>query len=77
MDRDPLADVHAGVPPREVLDDVQDAAGVYDRLLAQGRRLHFDTSGPRLRIEVQDLEGRVLHELYPAGVLAVAASAVI
>jgi hypothetical protein len=62
-------------PPPSVLEDVSRAARRYDELGAQGRRLHFELVGGRLRVELRDLEGNVLRHVSPAEALAVACGA--
>jgi hypothetical protein len=64
-------------PPPEVLDEMANAAAVYDRLSAQGRELRFtrDATSGRTQIEVRDRGGNLLGQLSPAQALDLAAGA--
>lgn len=54
-------------PPPEVRDEVRAAARAANRLHELGRELRFEVGGEgeRLRIEVRDLDGRVLRTVPP------------
>ncbi len=62
-------------PPHEVLQQMGQAARVYDTLHTQGRELHFahDEASGRMKIEVRDTRGNVLRMLSPSEALQVAA----
>ncbi len=64
-------------PPAEVIDQMTDAAQIYERLSSQGRELRFarDEASGRTTIEVRDRRGNVLKQLSPAQALDVAAGA--
>lgn len=65
-------------PPAEVLDAIGAAGRVAQELHAQGRELRFippsehDGGDGRVRIEVRDLDGRVLRTIPPSEALDVA-----
>ena len=60
-----------GSPPAEALREVEAAARRYDWLRENGRELRFtvDEETRRVRIEVRDLEGRLLREIPPSQAL--------
>jgi flagellar protein FlaG len=63
-------------PPPQVLEEMADAAKVFDSLRAQARELHFETSGEgRVVVTVRDLDGNVIRTIPPAKALEVAAGA--
>lgn len=68
-------DTFPSSPPREVLDEMANAARVHHALRAHGRELHFahDGQSGRMTIEVRDAAGRVLRAISPAEALDVAA----
>jgi hypothetical protein len=59
-------------PPPEVIAEMLAAQRAVDEMHARGRTLHFAMDGPRVRIEVQDLDGNVLKEIPPSRALEVA-----
>jgi flagellar protein FlaG len=60
-------------PPPAVLEDMHVAARVAEELRAQGRELHFETTGNgRVIVQVRDLDGNVIRTIPPAGALEVA-----
>lgn len=63
-------------PPPEVLRQVDAASQRYDWLRENGRELRFeyDRDAGRIRVEVRDLEGRLLREIPPSGALDAVAS---
>ena len=65
------ADTLPSAPPAEALRDVEAAARRYDWLRENGRELRFtiDHESGRVRIEVRDLEGRLLREIPPSQAL--------
>ena len=61
-------------PPPQVLEEMADAAKVFDTLRAQARELHFETTGDgRVTVTVRDLDGNVIRTIPPAKALDVAA----
>jgi hypothetical protein len=58
-------------PPPEVLAEMLAAQRAIDDMHARGRTLHFAMDGPRVRIEVHDLDGNVLKEIPPSRALEV------
>ena len=62
-------------PPESVWREVDDAAGVWEDLHADGRELHFalDPQSGRLTIEMRDLEGNVITAVSPSEALSIAA----
>jgi hypothetical protein len=67
-------DVAAGSPPPEVLEAIAGAAAAYDQLAAQGLHVSVDSdpAGGRLNLQLQDHDGKVLSQLKPSEVLALA-----
>jgi FlaG protein len=67
----------AALPPREVLDAVEVAAGRVDQLAMENRELHFemDKETGRVIVEVRDLEGNVLRTIPPSKALDVMSGA--
>jgi len=59
-------------PPADVVAEMLAAQRAIDEMHARGRTLHFAMDGPRVRIEVQDLDGNVLKEIPPSRALEVA-----
>jgi hypothetical protein len=59
-------------PPAEVVAEMLAAQRAIDEMHARGRTLHFAMDGPRVRIEVHDLDGNVLKEIPPSRALEVA-----
>jgi flagellar protein FlaG len=59
-------------PPPEVIAEMLAAQRAIDDMHARGRTLHFAMDGPRVRIEVQDLDGNVLKQIPPSRALEVA-----
>ena len=59
-------------PPSEVVTEMLAAQRAIADMHARGRTLHFAMDGPRVRIEVQDLDGNVLKEIPPSRALEVA-----
>src|SRR5919202_5342182 len=59
-------------PPAHVMRDVEAAAQRADWLREQGRELHFDLEDGRLRIEVRDLNGRVVRVIPATEALEIA-----
>jgi hypothetical protein len=59
-------------PPPEVIAEMLAAQRAIDDMHARGRTLHFAMDGPRVRIEVHDLDGNVLKEIPPSRALEVA-----
>ena len=59
-------------PPPEVIDEMLAAQRAIDDMHARGRTLHFAMDGPRVRIEVHDLDGNVLKQIPPSRALEVA-----
>jgi hypothetical protein len=59
-------------PPPEVVAEMLAAQRAIDEMHARGRTLHFAMDGPRVRIEVHDLDGNVLKEIPPSRALEVA-----
>jgi hypothetical protein len=70
-------DALASHPPREVLDQMAQAAQTYQSLRSQGRELRFssDQQSGRTTIEVRDREGNVLKTISPSQALEIAAGA--
>jgi hypothetical protein len=66
-------------PPAEVLDAIDTAADVYDRLQASGRHVHFDftanSGSGNLTIQVLDGAGNLLDILSPGELLELATGA--
>lgn len=60
-------------PPPQVLEEMADAAQVFDTLRAQARELHFETADGRVTVTVRDLDGNVIRTIPPAKALDVAA----
>jgi hypothetical protein len=58
-------------PPPEVVAEMLAAQRAIDEMHARGRTLHFAMDGPRVRIEVQDLDGNVIKEIPPSRALEV------
>jgi hypothetical protein len=58
-------------PPLDVRRAVDASTGATDALRAQGRELHFevDDATGQVRVELRDLDGRVLRSLAPRGAL--------
>jgi hypothetical protein len=59
-------------PPPEVVAEMLAAQRAIDEMHARGRTLHFAMDGPRVRIEVHDLDGNMLKEIPPSRALEVA-----
>ena len=59
-------------PPADVLRDVEAAARRVEWLREHGRELHFETDEGQLRVEVRDLEGRVVRVIGPSEALDIA-----
>ena len=61
--------------PPSVLRDVDRASGVWERLRAEGRELHFELSeqSGRLVIQIRSLDGTVLRAVAPSEALSIAA----
>lgn len=62
-------------PPAAVLEQMHAAAQVADELHAQGRELHFETTGGRVEIQVRDLNGNVIRAVKPSEALEIAGGA--
>ncbi len=63
-----------GHPPREVLDQLEEAASAHERLRGEGRELRFTApEGASLMVELVDDEGATLRELSLAEAFAIAA----
>jgi len=62
-------------PPPEVMRDVEAAARRVEWLREHGRELHFKLDDGALRIEVCDLEGRVLRVVPSSEALEIATGA--
>ena len=69
---DDRVDAIPASPPREVIDEMLAAQRAIDEMHARGRTLHFEMDGPRVRIEVHDLDGNLLKEIPPSRALEVA-----
>jgi hypothetical protein len=60
-------------PPTAVLEDMHAAARVAEKLRAQQRELHFETtSDGRVTVQVRDLDGNVIRTIPPARALEIA-----
>lgn len=61
-------------PPPEVLADIAAAARAYDRLVSEGRHVHFGIGAftRRLSAEMRDDDGTLLESLTPRRVLELA-----
>lgn len=70
--RDVAVDLIPLEPPPEVMAQVKAAARRVEWLREHGRELRFQADGPslRVRIEVRDLEGRLLRTIPPSEALA-------
>lgn len=62
-------------PPASVLEEMQAASEVADKLQAQGRELHFALDDGRLSVQLRDLSGNVLSAVTPSKALEIAAGA--
>jgi uncharacterized FlaG/YvyC family protein len=61
-------------PPHAVLEDMHEAARVWDELRAQKRELHFETApNGRVIVQVRDLDGNVIRTIPPTRALEIAA----
>lgn len=61
-------------PPAQVLEEMSAAARVANTLHAEGRELHFETTGNgRVVVQVRDLDGNVLRTIPATKALGVAA----
>jgi hypothetical protein len=67
------ADAIPSAPPPDAMAEVERAAGRYEELRADRRQLHFEVSGRRVRVEVQDLDGTVLKRIPSISALDIAA----
>ena len=67
-------DAVPSAPPPAVLEAISAAAGAYDRLAANGVRLHFhlDDAAGRVTVQVFDLQGSVVGNLRPSQALDLA-----
>ena len=65
-------DAIPAAPPPEVIAEMLAAQRAIDDMHARGRTLHFAMDGPRVRIEVHDLDGNVLKQIPPSRALDVA-----
>ena len=63
-------------PPPELRAEMLAAQRAVEDMRARGRELHFEMTDGRLRIEMRDLEGRVLREIPPNEALAIASGKV-
>ncbi len=63
-----------GSPPPEVLAAIAGAASAYDELATRGLHVSVDSDGDtgELTLELQDHDGKVLSQLKPSEVLALA-----
>lgn len=63
------------MPPADVLQEVQEAWTVYDRLQAADRHLHFDLDAVtgQLTVQLCDLAGHLVDTVSSQRVLAIAA----
>ncbi len=59
-------------PPADALRDVEAAARRVEWLREHGRELHFETENGELRVEVRDLDGRVVRVIRPSEALNIA-----
>jgi hypothetical protein len=61
-------------PPPEVLDEIAAAAEAHERLVADGRQVHFGIGAftRRLSAEIRDEDGELLESLTPRRVLELA-----
>jgi flagellar protein FlaG len=63
-------------PPPDVLEQMQDAADVADKLRSMHRELHFEPqANGRVVIQVRDLDGNVIRTIPPTEALEIAAGA--
>jgi hypothetical protein len=60
-------------PPREVLDEVDKASQIAQKMAADNRELHFemDKESRRVIIQVKDLDGKVIRTIPPSEALSV------
>jgi hypothetical protein len=60
-------------PPREVLDEVDKASQIAQKMAADNRELHFemDKDSKRVIIQVKDLDGKVIRTIPPSEALSV------
>jgi flagellar protein FlaG len=60
-------------PPPDVLQEMQDAAKVAEKLRAMQRELHFEPQpNGRVIVQVRDLDGNVIRTIPPSAALEVA-----
>jgi flagellar protein FlaG len=61
-------------PPPDVLEQMQEAAQMADKLRAMKRELHFEPQpNGRVIVQVRDLDGNVIRTIPPSAALEVAA----
>jgi hypothetical protein len=70
-----IVDTIPPTPPAEVLQQIAAAADAYDKLLASGVQLHFETdlTSGKLAVQVLDTHGRVIGTVPASKVLDLAA----